>query len=92
MPEPDRAAFLAEILIELSGPQRLELLSKVKTAINLRMQDLINEKLPLMIWSRSTAVRRRCGGGPCPRLFSQGGPLDDAPHRNTSPRSSCCCR
>lgn len=47
MPEPGRAAFLAEILIELRGPQALELLSKVKTAINLRMQDLINEKLPL---------------------------------------------
>lgn len=47
MPEPARAAFLAEILIELRGPQALELLSKVKTAVNLRMKDLINEKLPL---------------------------------------------
>lgn len=47
MPEPARAAFMAYILIELRGPQALELLSQVRTAINLRMQELINEKLPL---------------------------------------------
>lgn len=63
MPEPARAAFLAEMLIELRGPQALELLSKVKTAVNLRMQDLINEKLPLddlvAIYGSDAAIHAR---------------------------------
>lgn len=47
MPDPARAAFLAEILIELRGPRAIDLLSKVRAAVSLRMQELIDEKFPL---------------------------------------------
>lgn len=46
MPEGKRAAFLAEMLIELRGPHALDHLSKVRAAVGLRIQELIDEKFP----------------------------------------------
>ncbi|WP_353429454.1 hypothetical protein [Paracoccus denitrificans] len=46
MPEGKRAAFLAELLTELRGPQAIDHLSKVRLAVSLRMQELIDEKFP----------------------------------------------
>lgn len=47
MPDSKRAAFLAEILTELRGPQAIEHLSQARAAVSLRMQELIDEKFPL---------------------------------------------
>ncbi len=47
MPDGARAAFLAEMLTELRGPQAIEQLSKARAAVSLRMQELIDEKFPL---------------------------------------------
>ena len=47
MPEGPRAAFMAEMLAELRGPQAVEHLSKVRAAISLRVQELIDERFPL---------------------------------------------
>lgn len=69
MPDPARAAFLAEILIELRGPRAIDLLSKVRAAVSLRMQELIDEKFPLddlvAIYGSAAAVHARmaCASG-----------------------------
>lgn len=42
MPEGKRAAFLAEMLTEIRGPDALDHLSKVRAAVSLRMQELID--------------------------------------------------
>lgn len=42
-----RAVVLTEILVELDGARGLELLSKARTAINLRMQELIDERIEI---------------------------------------------
>lgn len=47
MPDGARAAFLAEMLTELRGPQAIEQLSKARAAVSLRMQELIDEWYPL---------------------------------------------
>lgn len=61
--EDKRAAFFAEMLVELRGPHAIDLLSKVRTVLSLRMQELIDEKFPLhemaAIYGDQDAVRAR---------------------------------
>lgn len=63
MPEGKRAAFLAEILTEMRGPHALDHLSKVRAAVSLRMQEMINENFPLhetaAVYGGHDAVRAR---------------------------------
>ncbi|QFQ88235.1 hypothetical protein F8A10_12005 [Paracoccus kondratievae] len=61
MLEDKRAAFLAEMLTELRGPQAIEHLSTVRAAVSLRMQELIDEKFPL---DGVAAARARFAGLP----------------------------
>lgn len=67
MPEGKRAAFLAEMLTELRGPQAIDLLSKARAAISQRMQELIDEKFPLHelaeAYGAPAAVRARMAEG-----------------------------
>lgn len=45
LPPHKRALVLTEVLIELGGARGLELLSQARTSINLRMQELIDERI-----------------------------------------------
>lgn len=47
MSEADRAGLIAEYLIEFSGPDAIGCLSRVRTTINYRIQQLIDAKFPL---------------------------------------------
>ncbi|MFV0409852.1 MAG: hypothetical protein ACK5LJ_09215 [Paracoccus sp. (in: a-proteobacteria)] len=47
MSEADRAGLIAEYLIEFSGPDAIGCLSRLRTTINYRIQQLIDEKFPL---------------------------------------------
>lgn len=66
MPEGERAAFLAEMLTELRGPQAIEQLSKARATVSLRMQELIDEKFPLSelveVYGAPAAVHARVVG------------------------------
>lgn len=67
MPEGARAAAMAEMLTELRGPQAIDHLSKVRAAVSLRMQELIDEKFPLhemaAVYGEPAAVRVRMMAG-----------------------------
>lgn len=63
MSEDRRAAFMAEVLVEMRGPHAIDLLSKVRAVVSLRMQELIDEKFPLhemaAVYGDQDAVRAR---------------------------------
>lgn len=63
LPEGQRAALMAEMLAEMAGPHALDHLSKVRLAVSLRMQEMIDEKFPLhemaAVYGDQDAVRAR---------------------------------
>lgn len=67
MPEGKRAAFLAEMLTEIRGPQALDHLSKARAAVSLRMQELIDARYPLFelaeVYGDPAAVHARVFAG-----------------------------
>ena len=47
IPEDQRAAVMCEAVASFEGPDAIERLSKLRAAVSLRMQELIDAKFPL---------------------------------------------
>lgn len=66
LPEDQRAALMTELLVELGGARGLELLSEARTAIKLRMQEIIDARYPLHelaeVYGKPAAVQARMVG------------------------------
>lgn len=63
LPQADRVALMTEMLVELHGNRGLELLSKARAAISLRMQEIIDAQYPLhelaSVYGEPAAVQAR---------------------------------
>ena len=47
LPQADRVQLMTEMLVSLDGDRGLELLSKTRAAVSLRMQEIIDARWPL---------------------------------------------